>query len=151
MLDNIFTILRCPCNLLRIFKDSAYRSKTEFLLGQGSGVHFASDTDILYFSSVSFSLLSRLKTFFLWHCPFKPVFRIRFLFRIRTGFFFLSPDPDRPKIRIRSGKIRIRIRSREKNVPKLELKKKKCYISYLALLTLSFLVRLLWNLIKTII
>ena len=53
--------------------------------------------------------------------------------------FFLNPDPDRPKIRIRSGKIPIRIR--EKNVLKLELK--KYYISYLALLTLSFMVRLL--------
>ena len=56
--------------------------------------------------------------------------------------FFLSPDPDRPKILIRSGKIRIWIR--EKNVTKHE-SRKKCYISYLALLILSFLVRLLQN------
>ena len=33
-------------NLLRIFKDGAHRSKTEFMLVHGSGVNFAYDTDI---------------------------------------------------------------------------------------------------------
>ena len=32
---------------LRIFKDGAHRRKTEFMLGSGSGVNFASDTGSL--------------------------------------------------------------------------------------------------------
>ena len=31
--DPNFIVLRCPFNLQRIFKDGAYRSKTEFMLG----------------------------------------------------------------------------------------------------------------------
>ena len=44
--DQNFIVLRCPFNLLRIFKDGAHRSKTEFMLGPSSGVKLASDTDI---------------------------------------------------------------------------------------------------------
>ena len=39
-----FIVLRCPFNLLRIFKDGIHRSKTEFMLGPGSGVNVSSDT-----------------------------------------------------------------------------------------------------------
>ena len=44
--DPNFIVLRCPFNLLRIFKDGAHQSKTEFMLGPGSGVKLTSDTDI---------------------------------------------------------------------------------------------------------
>ena len=39
-------VLRCPFNLLRIFKDGVQRSKTEFMLGPGPGVKLTSKTDI---------------------------------------------------------------------------------------------------------
>ena len=56
--------------------------------------------------------------------------------------------PDQTFFRVRKNPDPIRkIRIREKNVLKLELKQKKCYISYLALSSLSFSVRLLQNLI----
>ena len=42
--DPNFIVLRCPFNLLRIFKDGVHRSKTEFMLGPGSGVNVSSDT-----------------------------------------------------------------------------------------------------------
>ena len=80
---------------------------------------------------------------------FLPVFRIWVIFRIRIELFFLCPDRDRPKIRIRSGKILIRIH--EKNRYKTVSTSRQICISYLALSTLSFLVRLLQNLIKNII
>ena len=32
-------VLRCPFNLLHIFKDGAHQSKTEFMLGPSSGVN----------------------------------------------------------------------------------------------------------------
>ena len=38
-----FIVLRCPFNLLRIFKDGAYRSKTEFMMGPSLGVKLTSD------------------------------------------------------------------------------------------------------------
>ena len=41
-----FMFLRCPFNLLRIFKDGVHQSKTEFLLGPGSGANFVSDTGL---------------------------------------------------------------------------------------------------------
>ena len=63
-----------------------------------------------------------------------------------SEFFFLSPDLNRQKIRIR----KIRIRILENNVQKLKSNQKICLISYLALSTLSFFVRLLQNLIKNI-
>ena len=44
MSDRIFTTLRCPYKLLLIIKDGAHRIETEFMLGPGSGVKFASDT-----------------------------------------------------------------------------------------------------------
>ena len=34
--------------MLRIFKDGVHRSKTEFMVGPGSGVLLTSDTDIRY-------------------------------------------------------------------------------------------------------
>ena len=43
--DPNFIVLRCSFNLLRIFKDGAHRSKTEFILGPGSGVKLTSDTN----------------------------------------------------------------------------------------------------------
>ena len=43
--DPNFLVLCCPFNLLRIFKDGAHQSKTEFLLGPGSDVKLFSDTD----------------------------------------------------------------------------------------------------------
>ena len=46
VLDPNFIVLLCPFNLLHIFKDGAHRSKTEFMLGPGSGVKLTSDTDI---------------------------------------------------------------------------------------------------------
>ena len=46
MSDPNLIVLRCPFNLLCIFKDGAQRSKTEFMLGPGSGVKLTSDTDI---------------------------------------------------------------------------------------------------------
>ena len=80
-----------------------------------------------------------------------PVFRIRVFFRIQL--FFLSPDlirknPDP----IRKNPDRIRVH--EKNVLKslkLYVQVENLFISYLALSTLSFLVRLLQNLVKNII
>ena len=45
MLDPYFIVLHCPFNLLCIFKDGFHRSKTEFMLGPGSGVNLTSDTD----------------------------------------------------------------------------------------------------------
>ena len=78
---------------------------------------------------------------------FLPVFRIWVIFRIRIELFFLCPDRDRLKIRIRSGKILIRIH--EKNRYKTVSTSRQICISYLALSTLSFLVRFLQNLIKT--
>ena len=52
MSDPNFIVLRCPFNFLHIFKDGVYRSKTEFMLGPGSGVKVSSDTilfvDLLY-------------------------------------------------------------------------------------------------------
>ena len=42
--DPNFIALRCPFNLLRIFRDGAHRSKTEFMLGLSSGVKLSSDT-----------------------------------------------------------------------------------------------------------
>ena len=44
MSDPNLIALRCPFNLLRIFKDGVYRSKTEFMLGLGLGVIVSSDT-----------------------------------------------------------------------------------------------------------
>ena len=44
MSDPNFIVLRCPFNLLRIFKDGVHRSKTEFMLGPGCGVNVSSDT-----------------------------------------------------------------------------------------------------------
>ena len=35
-----------PFNLLNIFTDGAHRSKTELMLGPGSGINFDSDTDL---------------------------------------------------------------------------------------------------------
>ena len=50
--DPNFILLHCPFNLLRIFKDLAHQSKTEFTLGPSSGVKSTSDTilfvDLLY-------------------------------------------------------------------------------------------------------
>ena len=37
--DQNFIFVRCLFNLLRIFKDGAHRSKTEYMLGHGSGVN----------------------------------------------------------------------------------------------------------------
>ena len=37
--DPNFIVFRCTCNLLRIFKDGAHQSKTEFMLGPSSGVN----------------------------------------------------------------------------------------------------------------
>ena len=42
--DPYFIVLRCPFNLLRVFKDCTHRSKTEFMLGPSSGVNVSSDT-----------------------------------------------------------------------------------------------------------
>ena len=42
--DPNFIVLRCPFNLLRIFKDGVHRSKTEFMLGPSSDVKLTSDT-----------------------------------------------------------------------------------------------------------
>ena len=42
--DPNFIILRCPFNLLRIFKDGPHRSKTEFKLGPSLDVNLTSDT-----------------------------------------------------------------------------------------------------------
>ena len=42
--DPNFIVLRCSFNLLRIFKDGVHRSKSEFMLGPGSGVNVSSDT-----------------------------------------------------------------------------------------------------------
>ena len=44
MSDPNFIVLRCPFNLLRIFKDGVHRSKTEFMLGPSSDVKLTSDT-----------------------------------------------------------------------------------------------------------
>ena len=44
MSDPNLIALRCPFNLLGIFKDGVYRSKTEFMLGLGLGVNVSSDT-----------------------------------------------------------------------------------------------------------
>ena len=44
MSDPNFIVLRCPFNLLRKFKDGVHQSKTEFMLGPGSGVNVSSDT-----------------------------------------------------------------------------------------------------------
>ena len=46
MTDPNFIVLRCPFNLLHIFKDVAHQSKTEFMLGPVSGVKLTSYTDI---------------------------------------------------------------------------------------------------------
>ena len=89
---------------------------------------------------------------------FFPVFRIRVFFRIQL--FFLSPDPIRKNpypIRKNPDPIRKnpdRIQVHEKNVLKslkLYVQVENLFISYLALSTLSFLVRLLQNLVKNII
>ena len=45
-MDPKFLVLRCPFNLLCIFKDGVHRSKKEFMLGPGSGVKLTSNTDI---------------------------------------------------------------------------------------------------------
>ena len=42
--DPNFIVLRCPFNLLRIFKDGVHGSKTEFMLGPSSDVKLTSDT-----------------------------------------------------------------------------------------------------------
>ena len=42
--DPNFIVLRCPFNLLRIFKDGVHRSKKEFMLGPSSDVKITSDT-----------------------------------------------------------------------------------------------------------
>ena len=47
MSDPNFIVLHCPFNLQRIFKDGVHRSKTEFMLGPGSGVNVSSDTLLL--------------------------------------------------------------------------------------------------------
>ena len=44
VLDPNFIVLHCPFNLLRIFKDGAHRSKTEFMVGPSSDVKLTSDT-----------------------------------------------------------------------------------------------------------
>ena len=43
VLDPNFIVLRCPFNLLHIFKDDAHQSKTEFMLGPSSGVKLTFD------------------------------------------------------------------------------------------------------------
>ena len=40
-----FIVLHCSFNLLRIFKDGAHRSKTEFKLGPSSDVNLTSGTN----------------------------------------------------------------------------------------------------------
>ena len=42
--DPNFIVLRCPFNLLRLFKDGVHQSKTEFILGPSSDVKLTSDT-----------------------------------------------------------------------------------------------------------
>ena len=42
--DPNFIVLRCPFNLLHIFKDGVHRSKTEFMLVPSSDVKLTSDT-----------------------------------------------------------------------------------------------------------
>ena len=42
--DPNFIVLRCPFNLLHIFKDGVHQSKTEFMLGPCSDVKLTSDT-----------------------------------------------------------------------------------------------------------
>ena len=44
VLDTNFIVLRCPFNLLRIFKDGVSGRKTEFMLGPSSDVKLFSDT-----------------------------------------------------------------------------------------------------------
>ena len=44
MSDPNFIVLHCPFNFLRIFKDGAHRSKTEFKLGPCSGVNLTCGT-----------------------------------------------------------------------------------------------------------
>ena len=44
--DPNFIHLHCPFNLLRIYKDFAHRSKTEFTMGPSSGVKSTSDTTL---------------------------------------------------------------------------------------------------------
>ena len=46
--DPNFIVLRCPFNLLRIFKDGVHRSKTEFMLGPSSDIKLTSDTIHIY-------------------------------------------------------------------------------------------------------
>ena len=60
MSDPNFIVLRCPFNLLRIFKDGAHRSKTEFMLGPGSDVKLTSDTDISRPPSMRLQRLTRM-------------------------------------------------------------------------------------------
>ena len=43
--DPNLIVLRCPFNLLHIFKDGAHQSKTKFILGPSSGVKLTSNTD----------------------------------------------------------------------------------------------------------
>ena len=47
MSDPNFIVLRCPFNLLHIFKDGVHRSKAEFMLGPSSDVKLTSDTILL--------------------------------------------------------------------------------------------------------
>ena len=47
VLDPNFIVLRCPFNLLCIFKDGVHLSKTEFMLGPTSDVKLTSDTILL--------------------------------------------------------------------------------------------------------
>ena len=44
--DTNFIVLHYPFNLLRVFKDVAHRSKTEFTLGPSSDVDLTSDTTV---------------------------------------------------------------------------------------------------------
>ena len=58
-----FIVLRCPFNLLRMFKDGAHRSKTEFMLGPGSGVK--STSDIILFVDLTYTIIHASRAQFL--------------------------------------------------------------------------------------
>ena len=44
MWDPNFIVLRCPFNLIRIFKDGVHGSKTEFMMGPGLGANVSYGT-----------------------------------------------------------------------------------------------------------
>ena len=63
MSDPYFIVLHCHFNLLRIFKEGAHRSKTEFMLGPSSDVNLTSDT--ILFVDLPYMNIHALRSQFL--------------------------------------------------------------------------------------